>query len=95
MVLIDTPPLLVLSDALAFAAYTEGLILVTEAGVTSSRELERAVNSVQTVGARLLGLVINKQTSREDSSYPGYGYRYDAPSQGTVQKSVRHQVSGD
>ena len=68
---------------------------MTEAGVTSSRELERAVNSVQTVGARLLGLVINKQTSREYSSYPGYGYRYDAPSQGTAQKSVRHQVSGD
>ena len=95
VVLIDTPPLLVLSDALAFAAYTEGLILVTEAGVTSSRELERAVNSVQTVGARLLGLVLNKQTRQEDGPYPGYGYRYDAPSQGTVQKGVRHQVSGD
>jgi Mrp family chromosome partitioning ATPase len=74
IVLIDTPPLLVLSDALSFAAYTEGLVLVTEAGVTSSRELERAMSSVQTVGARLLGLVLNKQTKREDTSYSGYNY---------------------
>jgi Mrp family chromosome partitioning ATPase len=99
VVLIDTPPLLVLSDALAFAAYTEGLVLVTEAGLTSSRELERAVSSVQTVGARLLGLVLNKQTRREDSTAYGYGYRYEVPSKpsGTArqQSASRQRVSGN
>lgn len=96
VVLIDTPPLLVLSDALAFAAYTEGLVLVTEAGVTSSKELERAVNSVQTVGARLLGIVLNKQTRREDSSYYGYGYRYETPTKSSnrQQQNNRQQISG-
>ncbi len=99
VVLIDTPPLLVLSDALAFAAYTEGLVLVTESGVTTARELERAVNSVQTVGTRLLGLVLNKQTRSEDSSYASYNYRYDLPA-GSSKKvgrisTTRDAVSGD
>ena len=82
VVLIDTPPLLVLSDALAFAAHTEGLILVIEAGITSASELERAARSVQGVGSRLLGVVLNKQRRGDDHSYGGYGYRYEttAPS---------------
>ncbi|WP_424949900.1 P-loop NTPase [Deinococcus sp.] len=97
VVLIDTPPLLVLSDALAFAAYTEGLILVTEAGVTTMQELERAMSSVQTVGARLLGLVLNKQTRREDNTYTSYADRYEAPSRrgGQDKRASRQQVSGD
>ena len=99
VVLIDTPPLLVLSDALAFAAYTEGMVLVTEAGVTSAQELERAIGSVQTVGARLLGLVLNKQTRQEDRAYIRAGYLPAAGARGGQAlprtTGTSHQVSGD
>lgn len=75
IVLIDTPPLVNVSDALALAALSDGLIFVVEAGQTREAEVERALQNIRVANVPLLGFVLNKQSSPH-AGYSGYGYSY-------------------
>ena len=57
VVVIDTPPLLAASDALAFASHVSGVVLVARIDHTRGRSLQRAVQLLKGVGANLLGPV--------------------------------------
>ncbi len=59
VVLIDLPPLLTSSDALAFAPHTDALLLVVEEGRTTVDEVEEALRLVKGA-APVLGTVLNK-----------------------------------
>lgn len=59
-VIIDSPPLLPVIDAAVVAAIADGAVLVVRHGRTTRQQLERAAESLDTVGARLLGAVINR-----------------------------------
>jgi capsular exopolysaccharide synthesis family protein len=74
IVIIDTPPLLPVTDAAVLAASTDGAIVVTEAGKTRLDELARAVAHIADVQARTLGVVLNKvpKTSVDASYYGTY-----------------------
>ena len=74
IVIIDTPPLLPVTDAAVLAASTDGAIVVTEAGRTRLDELARAVAHIADVQARTLGVVLNKvpKTSVDASYYGTY-----------------------
>jgi capsular exopolysaccharide synthesis family protein len=73
IVLIDTPPLVNVSDALALAALSDGLIFVVEAGQTREAEVERALQNIRVANVPLLGFVLNKH-SNPNSGYYGYSY---------------------
>nr|WP_183986114.1 polysaccharide biosynthesis tyrosine autokinase [Deinobacterium chartae] len=75
VVLIDTPPILALSDTLTVARRTDGILMVVESGQTSLPELERAVSNARTAGSHLLGFVFNK-VSRTENAYYAYTYGY-------------------
>ncbi|MFC4456257.1 polysaccharide biosynthesis tyrosine autokinase [Deinococcus sonorensis] len=78
VVLIDTPPMLVLADAMAFAHLADGVVLVAEAGSTSGQEIQSALNNARVTGARILGIVLNKQVRSEDKgTYYDYSYRME------------------
>ena len=69
-VIIDTPPVGLLTDASLLASIVDGAILVVRAGETPFDLVQRAV---QAIGAsRLLGVVLNAATA----SGHGYGYKY-------------------
>jgi hypothetical protein len=70
-VLIDSPPLLPVADALALGQITEATMIVVAAGQTRKRELIRAIEMLETVNAPVLGMVLNEVTSTA-----GYGYAY-------------------
>ena len=59
IVLFDLPPLLNTADVLAFAPYTDALLLVVEDGRTSREDVERALQLVK-VSTPVLGTVLNK-----------------------------------
>lgn len=74
MVIVDSPPVLPVSDALIMAHLVDGVIFVTSLRSTNHSHLERGVEAVKATQARLLGLVLNRvpQTGR-DAVYGYYG----------------------
>ena len=73
-VLIDTPPVMPVTDALIVSRFVDGMILViasSEVKVEMARDVK---NQLQHAGANILGVVLNKVRS-EHHGY-GYGYYY-------------------
>jgi len=73
-VVLDSPPLLAVTDATLLSTLAEGVVLVVESGVTQRNALARAYKIVQSSGGRILGVVVNKLDIRHDGYY-GYDYR--------------------
>jgi Mrp family chromosome partitioning ATPase len=73
VVLIDSPPLLPVTDAAVLSNRVDATLLVTRAGVTSRRELGRAIELLHQVDAPLVGTVLN---GVGDESAYGYAYNY-------------------
>jgi len=71
-IVIDTPPLLGVSDTLVLAPRVEGIILVLRHGHAARDAAQRAVQMLGSVRARLLGVVLNHADARRT---PG-GYQY-------------------
>jgi polysaccharide biosynthesis transport protein len=74
-IVIDTPPMLGLSDTLVLAPRVEGVVLVLRQGRTSRSAAQRAVHMLESLRARVLGVVLNHVdpgTIRE----AGEGYYY-------------------
>jgi len=79
VVIIDTPPLGSVSDALALASMTDGLLFVVEAGQTREAEVGRAMQNLQVAGTPVLGFVLNK-TTNDTRGYYAYSYTIREPS---------------
>jgi len=75
VVVVDSPPLLPVTDAAILARRTGGAILVTGAGTVHRQQVEGAVAALTTVGARLLGVVVNRVPLKGPGS-GAYGYSY-------------------
>jgi succinoglycan biosynthesis transport protein ExoP len=74
IVLVDSPPVLPVTDAAVLARRVDALIIVVDTGRTKRKALTRAMEILRQVDAPLLGLVVNR--SNEESGY-GYSYSYD------------------
>jgi capsular exopolysaccharide synthesis family protein len=76
-VLLDSPPVLAVSDPLLLAPVADGVLLVMNAGMPE-REVKRAVDRLSQAGGRMLGVVINRFDERVDGPgfHPYTGY-YD------------------
>jgi capsular exopolysaccharide synthesis family protein len=74
-VIVDSPPLLAVSDAAIITADTDGVLLVAKFASTKQDQLTQAVQGLQNVGARILGVIFTMIPSR-GSAYYNYNYRY-------------------
>jgi Mrp family chromosome partitioning ATPase len=87
LVLIDCPPILAAVDAGFLASLADGVLLVLRAGQTHNKAARDAVQSLQRVGARLIGVALNAvPTSR--GGYYGY-YKYYPSENGKEPKLLR------
>jgi capsular exopolysaccharide synthesis family protein len=73
MVLIDAPPLLPVTDAAVLTRECDGALLVIRQGRTTREQLSRSLEALRSVGARLLGTVLNMAPA---GGMHGYGYGY-------------------
>ncbi len=71
IIIIDTPPLLAVSDPGAVAAIVDGVVLTMRLRRNVKPLATRATKILESVDARLLGVVVNGV-----SSEAGYGYSY-------------------
>ncbi|MDJ0928060.1 MAG: CpsD/CapB family tyrosine-protein kinase [Gammaproteobacteria bacterium] len=71
LVICDLPPLLATDDALAFTPYTDGMLMVVEAGTTQSEDFERSLDILKDVP--LVGTVLNRSETAARAGHYGYG----------------------
>lgn len=79
-ILIDTPPILVVSDATALVTQTDGVILVCRHKISYVNDIKKAVSELEFAKANLLGVVINDYKEKSRLSYKHqykYGKYYD------------------
>jgi non-specific protein-tyrosine kinase len=76
LVLLDSPPLLPVTDAAVMASRADGAVIIVRYGKTRREQLQRSVESLAGVSARTLGCVINMAPTRGRDAYH-YGYAYD------------------
>ena len=77
-VILDTPPVLLVSDALALATVTDGAALVCRHEVSFVSDISRALNTLSFAKANVLGVIVNdyKTTKLRDYNYKGYKKYY-------------------
>lgn len=77
LVLVDAPPLLPVTDAAVLAANADGAFVVVSTGKTLDTQLESALDNLEAVGAKPLGVILNRVSRRDaGSSYYGEYYGY-------------------
>jgi capsular exopolysaccharide synthesis family protein len=76
MVLIDSPPVLAVTDASVISSIVDGTIVVVRVGKTARDAVRRAVAQLRVVNGRVLGAVLNDVDFRSGVYYGGYGYYY-------------------
>ena len=74
IVLIDSPPVLPVADAMILSEYADAVLLVVSAGQTRRAELRRTAEKLAQAGAPVVGAVLNKTTAQDEYGYYG-GYR--------------------
>ncbi len=72
-IVLDTPPVLALADAQIITALADATLLVVSSRDTGRRDVTRCLSLLLQSGTDVIGVVLNKTTSREGSGY--YYYR--------------------
>jgi capsular exopolysaccharide synthesis family protein len=71
-IIIDSPPVLAVTDGVVLSALVDGVILVVASGVTARGALARTHRILENARARVLGIVLNKVDVRFDAYYGSY-----------------------
>ena len=78
-ILIDTPPLLQVSDAIGMADWIAGIALVLKYGSTTNYELDAVLHKLELGNCNLTGFILNEISGEAGgyySHYGKYGYKY-------------------
>lgn len=79
-VIVDTPPVSVVTDAAVMCRFADGVILVVRPGVTTTQGAQLSKKNLEAVHAHILGVVLNgydaKRAGHKDGYYYSYSYDY-------------------
>lgn len=80
-VIVDTPPVSVVTDAAVMCRFADGVILVVRPGVTTTQGAQLSKKNLEAVHAHILGVVLNgydaKRAGHKDGYYYSYSYDYN------------------
>ncbi|MEE6274176.1 polysaccharide biosynthesis tyrosine autokinase [Georgenia sp. MJ206] len=95
IVIIDSPPLLPVTDAAVLSNQVGGMLVVVGADRVHKAQVRDSLESLETVDAHVLGLVINKVAKADGERY-GYSYDsyrpHDPSDRGAAKASRRRQA---
>ena len=83
MVIIDTPPIGIVSDALLIAPRTDGLLLIVRDGFTPRDTISHALSSVELANVKVLGAVMNGANPSNSKKYSYRKYYYGSGKYGS------------
>jgi succinoglycan biosynthesis transport protein ExoP len=75
LILVDSPPVLPVTDAMVLSKYADGALLVVAAGQTGRAQLQRTAERFAQASASVVGIVLN-EVSKQGGYGGGYGYGY-------------------
>jgi capsular exopolysaccharide synthesis family protein len=77
-IVIDTAPILTVSDTLLLVEHAQSVCLVAQAGKTARESVLRATKLLTEAGAKPSGLLLNKLSHQAGTGYYPYGTKYGA-----------------
>ncbi len=98
--ILDLPPIGIVSDALVASRYLDGMIFVVREDLYTRRMLQDSLRAMEDVHTKLLGIVVTQSTALK-KEYHRYGYQYGygygkesdrRSAQKTVRKTVQKTV---
>ncbi|MBQ3230254.1 MAG: CpsD/CapB family tyrosine-protein kinase [Clostridia bacterium] len=76
-IIFDTPPINIVSDALPLIKLSDGVVFIVRSKVTVYSEFEKALDALEFIDARLIGVIVNGDDGSEEGGgrkrYGGYG----------------------
>ncbi|WP_245730239.1 tyrosine-protein kinase family protein [Micromonospora pallida] len=75
IVIIDTAPLLAVTDGVVVAVQADGALMVSQQGRTSRNQVARAAKALHSVSVRTLGCVLNMARVARSDAYQYEAYR--------------------
>jgi len=84
IILIDSPPALLMTDAVVISTKTDATLWVVNAGVVTRQQLARAAEVIERNGIPVIGFVVNRLSSK--SADYCYGYEYYGSTYGKKQE---------
>ncbi len=76
-IVIDTPPVLAVTDAVVLASMADCVVLVARSGQTGSQSLKRTVELLRRVNAKIAGVVVNDLAPKSLAYAEYYGHSAD------------------
>ncbi|MGC7870002.1 CpsD/CapB family tyrosine-protein kinase [Desulfosporosinus sp. SYSU MS00001] len=92
ILLIDTPPVVAVTDACILAQEVDGAILVVASGEVNKDYAQRAKEQLDKVGAKILGVVLNKADLKTSEYYYYYYYHGSDNSKGSKKRRKRQKA---
>lgn len=79
-IIIDTPPVIPVTDSLVLSAETDGVLFVIRAGTTPREVAKRACTMIEDAGVKIVGCVVNdvEEVLPYYYNYGYYGYEYQS-----------------
>lgn len=101
-VILDTPPILTVSDAVVLSPMADGVVLVGRQFISTNKEFRDAISQLEFVNAHIIGFVLTDVESEKKhgdkygkySSY-GYGYASAGKKSSAAQKSAAGNAKTD
>ncbi len=75
MVICDSPPVIAVSDGVNLSAQCDGVIMTVRVGMVAHEVVRRAIEQIEAVKGRILGVLLNSVNLNRDGYYYPY-YRY-------------------
>jgi len=94
-VLIDSPPISAVTDAVILTQMADSLLLVVRAGETPRQVIQHALAQVRSVNANILGAVLNAVSVGRDSYYYYQYYYYYYGDEGDRKKKHQRKKRGE
>lgn len=74
-VIVDSPPVLAVTDAVVLSRCVDGVLLIVDASKSKGAQLKQAVKQLKSSNAHIIGAVLNQLSPKNDSYYSYYHYR--------------------
>lgn len=76
-VILDTPPVSVVTDAAVVGSYTDGALLVVRQGFADTETVQLAKRNLEATKVRIIGAVLNEFDAKTTGKSSAYAYSYD------------------
>ena len=92
-IIVDTPPVSVVTDAAVMCRLGDGVVLVVRPGVTTIEGSQLSKRNLEAVNAKIMGVVVNgydaKKSSHRDGYYYSYSYDYYSSDDGSSKAGTK------